>query len=149
MTRMHRHGRGRSHSTRPVTRRSPAWCKYKPEEVEALVIKLAKEGNGPSQIGRILRDQYGVPLVKPIAGKKIVEILEQTGLAPKIPEELGNLLRKAAKLRRHVEKNREDYRNVQALNLVESQIHRLVKYYKNEGRLPLNWDYKTEFLAPT
>jgi small subunit ribosomal protein S15 len=148
LTRMHRHGRGRSHSTRPVTRRPPAWCKYKSEEVEALVIKLAKEGNGPSQIGRILRDQYGIPLVKSITGKKIVEILKQTGLAPKIPEDLGNLLRKAAKLRRHVEKNRKDYRNIQALNLVESQIHRLVKYYKNEGRLPLNWDYKTELLVP-
>ncbi|MEM2455020.1 MAG: 30S ribosomal protein S15, partial [Candidatus Bathyarchaeia archaeon] len=59
--------KGRSHSTRPVGKRPPAWCKYTPEEVVALVVKLAKEGNSPSKIGVILRDQYGIPLIKSIA----------------------------------------------------------------------------------
>lgn len=58
--------KGSSHSTRPVSKRPPIWCKYKPEEVEALVIKLAKDGNSPSKIGTILRDQHGIPLAKSI-----------------------------------------------------------------------------------
>ncbi|MEM1589111.1 MAG: 30S ribosomal protein S15, partial [Candidatus Bathyarchaeia archaeon] len=37
--------KGKSHSTRPVSKRPPSWCKYQPEEVEALVIKLAREGH--------------------------------------------------------------------------------------------------------
>jgi small subunit ribosomal protein S15 len=58
--------KGRSHSTRPVSRRPPSWCRYQPEEVEAFIIKLAKEGHSLSKIGTILRDQYAIPLVKPI-----------------------------------------------------------------------------------
>ncbi|RLI51247.1 30S ribosomal protein S15, partial [Candidatus Bathyarchaeota archaeon] len=58
--------RGKSRSRRPLSKRPPAWCKYSPEEVEAYVIKLTKEENPPSKIGVILRDQYGIPLVKPI-----------------------------------------------------------------------------------
>ncbi|MEM0313519.1 MAG: 30S ribosomal protein S15, partial [Candidatus Bathyarchaeia archaeon] len=86
--------KGKSHSTRPVSKRPPSWCKYQPEEVEALVVKLAREGHPPSRIGTILRDQYAIPLVKPITGKTINQILKDAGLAPSIPEDLGNLLKK-------------------------------------------------------
>ena len=134
--------KGRSHSTRPVTKRPPSWCKYTPDEVIALVVKLAREGNPPSKIGVILRDQYGIPLVKPIVGKGIVEILKENGLAPKIPEDLENLLRKAARIAAHLEKNRKDKHNKRALQLVESKIHRLSEYYKEKGVLPPNWKYK-------
>ena len=58
--------KGKSHSTRPVSKRPPSWCRYQPEEVEAFVIRLAKEGNSLSKIGTILRDQYAIPLVKPL-----------------------------------------------------------------------------------
>ena len=50
--------KGKAHSTRPVSKRAPSWCKYQPEEVEALVVKFAKEGHSASVIGTILRDQY-------------------------------------------------------------------------------------------
>ena len=135
--------KGRSHSTRPVVKRAPAWCKYQPDEVIALVVKLAREGNPPSKIGIILRDQYGIPLVKPIVGKSITEILKENGLAPSIPEDLENLLRKAARLRAHLEKHRKDVHNKRALQIVESKIHRLSEYYKEKGVLPPNWKYKT------
>ncbi|MEM2341947.1 MAG: 30S ribosomal protein S15 [Candidatus Bathyarchaeia archaeon] len=135
--------KGRSHSTRPVGKRAPSWCKYTPDEVVALVIKLAKEGNPPSKIGVILRDQYGIPLVKPIVGKGIVEILRENGLAPKIPEDLENLLKKVARISAHLQKNKKDKHNKRALQLVEAKIHRLSEYYKEKGILPLNWEYKT------
>ncbi|MEM1506704.1 MAG: 30S ribosomal protein S15 [Candidatus Bathyarchaeia archaeon] len=135
--------KGRSHSTRPVGKRSPSWCKYTPDEIVALVVKLAREGNPPSKIGVILRDQYGIPLVKAIVGKSIVEILKENGLAPKIPEDLDNLLRKAARISAHLQKYRKDTHNRRALQIVESKIHRLSEYYKEKGVLPPNWEYKT------
>jgi len=74
---------GKSHSIRPVSKRPPSWCKYQPEEVEALVIKLAKEGHPPSRIGTILRDQYAIPLVKSITGKTITQTLKERKSAEK------------------------------------------------------------------
>ena len=139
--------KGRSHSTRPVTRRSPSWCRYTSEEVEALVVKLAREGNSPSKIGVVLRDQYGIPLVKPIVGKSITEILKDNDLAPTIPEDLGMLIRKASRLHAHLERNRGDRHNKRALQIVESKIHRLSNYYKNKGVLPRDWKYTPTVLA--
>lgn len=135
---------GRSHSIRPVSKRPPSWCKYQPEEVEALVIKLAKDGHPPSRIGTILRDQYAIPLVKPITGKKITQILEEAELAPSMPEDLGNLLKKAARLTVHYEKNKKDLHNKRALQIVEAKIHKLSRYYKREGVLPKNWKYEAK-----
>jgi small subunit ribosomal protein S15 len=125
-----------------VSKKPPAWFKYAPEEVEALIAKLAKEGNSPSSIGAILRDKYGVPLVKPVAGKSITELVRASGQTPKVPEDLDYLFRRAGVLRKHLEKNRKDYHNKRALATVESKIHRLVKYYKAEGRLQPEWEYK-------
>ncbi|MDP7207776.1 MAG: 30S ribosomal protein S15, partial [Candidatus Bathyarchaeota archaeon] len=56
--------RGRSRSTRPVSKRPPNWVIYQPDEVKALIINLAREGKPQSEIGNILRDKYGIPLVK-------------------------------------------------------------------------------------
>ncbi|MEM4713174.1 MAG: 30S ribosomal protein S15 [Candidatus Bathyarchaeia archaeon] len=139
--------KGKSHSTRPVSKRPPSWCKYQPEEVEALVIKLAKEGHPPSQIGTILRDQYAIPLVKPLTGKTITQILKEAELAPPIPEDLGNLLKKAARLSAHLEKHRKDLHNKRALQLVEAEIHKLARYYKQEGVLPPHWKYEPKIAS--
>ncbi|MCK4425086.1 30S ribosomal protein S15 [Candidatus Bathyarchaeota archaeon] len=133
--------KGRSHSIRPVSKRPPSWCKYQPEEVEALVIKLAKEGHPASRIGTILRDSYAIPLVKPITGKKIMQILKEAGLAPAIPEDLGDLMKKAASLTVHLERNRKDIHNKRALQVTEARIYKLSRYYKREGVLPPNWKY--------
>jgi len=134
--------KGRSHSTRPVSKRPPVWCRYQPEEVEALVIKLTKEGYNANMIGIILRDQYGIPLVKAITGKSITQIQREAGLAPPIPIDLDSLLKKAARIRAHLEKNRKDLYNKRSLQLVESKIRRLAEYYKKEGILPENWRYE-------
>ena len=139
--------KGKSHSTRPVTHRKPSWCKYTPEEVEALVVKLAKEGNFPSKIGVILRDQYGIPLVKPLVGKSITEILKEYSLAPSIPEDLEMLLRKASRLHAHLEKHKGDRHNKRALQIIESKIHRLSGYYKRKGVLSKDWKYTPTVLA--
>lgn len=106
-----------------------------------MVIKLAKEGNPADKIGMVLRDQYGVPLVKAIMGRKISQILKDSGLVPKVPEDISALLAKADSMKRHLEKNRGDRRNIHNLQLLESRIHRLVKYYQRTGRLAKDWKY--------
>jgi small subunit ribosomal protein S15 len=138
---------GKSHQIRPVSKRPPGWCKYQPEEVEAIVIKLAKEGNSTSRIGTILRDQYSIPLVKPITGKKITEILKDAQLAPTIPEDLANLMKKAESLVVHYEKNRTDLHNKRALQIIEAKVHKLSRYYKRVGVLPKNWKYEAKIAS--
>lgn len=141
--------KGQSHSTRPLSRRSPSWCRYTSEEVEALVVKLAREGNPQSKIGVILRDQYGIPLVKTIVGKGIVEILKENNLGSPVPEDLEALLRKAARLRTHLERSRTDKYNRKSVQDIESKIHRLSRYYKRQGVLPEEWKYTRTTLAVT
>ena len=136
--------KGKSHSTRPVRIGVPKWIKYEPEEVEDLVAELAKRGYPPSMIGIILRDQYGIPLVKPITGKTITQILEERGLLPQIPEDLFNLIKRAVNLRRHLEEHPKDLHSKRGLIEIESKIRRLVKYYKRVGKLPPDWKYDPE-----
>ncbi|MDI6690388.1 MAG: 30S ribosomal protein S15 [Candidatus Bathyarchaeota archaeon] len=141
--------KGKSHQIRPVSKRPPSWCKYQPEEVEALVIKLAKEGNPPSRIGTILRDQYAIPLVKPITGKTITKILKDAGLASAMPEDLANMLKKAENLAAHLERNKKDLHNKRALQILEAKIHKLSRYYKREGVLPPTWKYEPKIASIT
>jgi small subunit ribosomal protein S15 len=136
--------KGKSHSIRPVSRRPPSWCKYQPEEVEAFVIKLAKDGHSLSKIGTILRDQYAIPLVKPITGKSISDILESAGLAPAMPEDLANLIKKAQSLTVHMEKNKKDLHNKRALQVIEARIYKLSRYYRRKGVLPPKWKYEAK-----
>jgi len=106
-----------------------------------MVVKLAKEGNSPSRLGAILRDQHGVPLVKPIVGKSITQILRENALAPSIPGDLEILLRKASRLQAHLEKHGSDRYNKNALQIVETKIRNIAEYYKRRGLLPPNWKY--------
>jgi len=127
-----------------VSKVTPSWVQYTQEEVEQLVIELAKRGFSQSMIGVILRDQYGIPSVKPILGKSISEVLQEHELAPQIPEDLMNLIRRAVRIRKHLEEHPKDLSARRGLNLVESKIHRLVKYYKRVGKLPQDFVYTPE-----
>lgn len=139
--------RGRSRSTRPVSRRMPNWIIYQPGEVKALIINLAREGKSQSEIGNILRDAYGIPLVKSIVGVGIRKVLEEAGLAPDIPEDLYNLMVRSTKLRRHLERNPKDYSNKRGYQLTESMIYRVTRYYKRKGILPRDWNHRREIVT--
>jgi small subunit ribosomal protein S15 len=141
--------KGKSHSIRPVSRRPPSWCKYQPEEVESFIIKLAKEGHSLSSIGTILRDQYAIPLVKPIVGKSISDVLQGAGLAPTLPEDLSNLMKKAQSLAVHIDKNKKDLHNKRNMQIIEARIHKLSRYYKREGVLEKNWKYVAKIASVT
>ncbi len=121
----------------------PDWLELTSETVEQIALNLAKEGKTLAEIGMILRDRYGVPTFKQVTGKKLSKFLEEHDLLPKIPEDLQNLINKAERLRKHLLKNKKDYRNKHSLELIEAKIHRLAKYYKRIGKLPLDWKYST------
>lgn len=144
MARMHSRARGKSGSTRPFRTVPPEWVEYSPEEVEDLVIKLAKKGLSPSMIGIVLRDQYGIPSVKLITKKSITKILEENNLGLKIPEDLMNLIKKAVNINKHMKAHKHDMTAKRGMQLTESKIRRLAKYYIREGKLPKDWKFDIE-----
>ena len=143
MGRLHSHRHGKSHSIRPATLRAPSWISQSSDEVEELVVKYAKDGLSPSQIGIKLRDQYSIPLVKPITKKSVTKILEDNKANPELPEDLENIVKKAVGLQKHLKANKGDRRNVRSLELIEAKVHRLAVYYKKVGKIPKNWKYKS------
>lgn len=142
MAKMHSRKKGRAGSKKPAAQAK--WVEYKDSEVERLVLKLRKDGLSSSDIGRILRDQYGIPSIRFVTRKKVKRILEDNELAPKLPEDLFNLLKKAVKLRSHLVKHKKDSTSKHGLELLESKIRRLIKYYVKEGKLPKGFAYEPE-----
>ena len=143
MGRMHTHRHGKSHSIRPDTLHVPSWITIGPKEIEALIVKYAKDGFTPSQIGIKLRDQHSIPLVKPIMKKSMGQILEENDLKAEMPEDLGNIVNRAVGLQKHLKANKGDNRNVRSLELIEAKVHRLSVYYKRIERIPKTWKYKS------
>jgi len=144
VARIHARRKGKSGSKRPNIKTPQKWIRYKKNEVERIIIKLAKEGKSSSEIGLILRDQFGIPLAKLVTGEKISQIMKKNNLYPKIPEDLFNLLKKAVNLRNHLQKNKKDSTSKRGLELLESKIRRLGKYYVKNKVLPEDWKYDPE-----
>ncbi|MFH0869468.1 MAG: 30S ribosomal protein S15 [archaeon] len=144
MARKYSGARGKSRSTKPSKKMVPSWLQYKPKEIEMLIVKMAKEGINPSQIGLHLRDAYGIPDVQVTTGKKINQILKEKNLSKEIPEDLMALIRKAVLVRKHMGDNKGDMTAKRGLILTESKIKRLIKYYKSHGKLPMSWKYDPE-----
>ena len=141
---MHKSSRGSSGSSNPVDKKQPDWLDYDEDEVEELVLKLKDEGNDPSQIGIKLRDEYGIPDVKTVTGKKITQILKDNDAQDELPEDLNNLVEKASNIQDHLEDNKKDEDAERRLSLVEAKIRRLASYYQDEGRIPESWEYERE-----
>lgn len=143
MARMYARKKGKSGSKKPAI---PAtdWISYNKNEIEKLIIKLSKEGNQTAKIGLILRDVYGIPLVKPIIGKTISQVLKENKIYPEYPEDLLNLMKKAVRLREHLTENKRDAHSKRGLELTESKVRRLTKYYKSKKILPNDWKYDPE-----
>lgn len=126
---------------RKAAHEQPEWSDLSGDEVEELVVKLARDGKQSAEIGSILRDQYAVPDVKAATGNKMTEILEEHDLLPPVPEDLLNLMERAINLREHVRENPKDHHNRRGLQKLESKIRSLATYYKEQGELPYDWTY--------
>jgi|SRR5437763_3509495 small subunit ribosomal protein S15 len=141
MARIHAHTHGKSHSTRPTSTDAPSWLTYSPAEVSSIVVQLAKEGMTSNEIGTRLRDEYAIPLIKPILGKSITQVFDENNIKLDMPEDLNQLVQKAVALQKHLRIHNSDHRNVRSLELIESKIHRLARYYKRKDKIDKSWKY--------
>jgi len=141
MARMHSRKKGQSGSKKPLKKEKPTWIRYKPKEIELLIVKLAKEAKTSSEIGIILRDVYGVPDVKLLIGKPISKILGEKKLLKELPEDLIALMKRAIFIRKHFERNHHDMTAKRGMQLTDSKINRLIKYYKKSGKIPVEWKF--------
>ena len=121
----------------------PEWVTYSDEEIEEMILKFNKEGKSTSEIGIVLRDQYGIPSVKDVTGERITQILERNGQTGDYPEDLLNLIRRAVNIRDHP----KDLHSKRGLTIIESRIRRLASYYVSEGKLPEGWRYNPKEAA--
>lgn len=144
---MYSKGKGISGSTKPFRKSAPSWVSLSKEEITSIVCKLAKKGETPSKIGSLLRDHHGIGCVKQITGKNLVEVLEENSIKTELPEDLYHLIKKAASIRKHLLQNKKDMDSKYHLNLTESRIYRLSRYYKRKERLSPTWRYEPEFAS--
>ncbi|WNY25621.1 30S ribosomal protein S15 [Methanolapillus millepedarum] len=144
MAKMHTKRKGQAGSKKPFRTEVPEWVNVSSEDAVKVILDLWKQGVSTSEIGMVLRDQYGVGDVKLLTGKKITQILKDNQVNPHIPEDLTNLIIKALGLRKHLSANKKDLHNKRSLQLTESKIRRLVKYYHSTKVLPMDWVYKPE-----
>jgi len=143
MARVYSRKKGKSGSKKPMLKSAP-WVKLKKEEVEEIIVKLAKKGHGSAEIGLILRDQYGIPSIRIKElhmEERIACIMKRHKAYPPFPEDMYNLLKKAVLLTAHMQKNKRDYTSKRGLQITESKIRRLAKYYKGQKALPADWRY--------
>jgi small subunit ribosomal protein S15 len=135
---------GRLGSRKAQKKGRPRWLKLKKQEVNDLIVSLAKKMYSSAMIGTILRDRYGIPSVKLVIGKSISEIMKKHKLYPELPEDLLALLTKAVRIREHLETHKKDKHSRRGLELIESRIRMLAKYYIRKGILPKGWSYSPE-----
>jgi small subunit ribosomal protein S13e len=138
---MHSKGHGIAKRCLPYRKAPPSWMNVSSKDLIEQILKMARRGSSPSQIGVVLRDNYGIPQVKGVTGNKIMRILKKNGLAPTLPEDLYHMIKKAVNVRKHLERNRKDRDSKFRLILVESRIHRLARYYRSTHALPPRWRY--------
>ena len=144
MARMHTRRKGQAGSKKPIRTEPPKWSNTNKEEIENTIQQLASGGKGPSEIGMILRDRYGVPDVTMVTGKKIGTILKEKNVAPKVPEDIQSIILNVLDLNKHLLKNKKDVHNKRSLNNMISKIRRLEKYYHREGVLPEDWKFSIQ-----
>ena len=141
---MYSRKKGKAGSKKPHLRSKATWVRYNAKEIELLASKLAKEGKSGSQIGLHLRDTYGVPDTRKSAGKKITAILKDKNILPEVPEDLISLIKRSVLIKKHLSENHKDMGAKRGLQLTESKINSLIKYYKRTGRLSPGWSYDAD-----
>lgn len=136
---MHSRRRGSSGSSKPANPNTD-WVIYDEDDVRDLVQKLHRQGLEPSDIGRVLRDQYGVPDVQEVTGDAVTEIVEGE---QEFPEDIRNLMRQALSIRTHLDENPNDLAAKRNLGLTEAKIRRLADHYRGD-EIPEDWTYNIE-----
>lgn len=103
----------------------PAWVKMKEPELKKLILELS-EKYAPSQIGIILRDQYGIPTTK-VFGKKLKAYMKELGIERN--EDLENAEKKVTKMKEHMKNNITDRKAKHKLQRAQSRLNITRKYF--------------------
>ena len=112
------------------TKETPLWLKFSEKDMEAIVVKLAKQGLTSEKIGLELRDSYGIPTTR-ITGKKISQILKENGIYQDTTA--VNLDKKQQAIVAHIKKNKQDKRAKLALTIISARISKYKKYKKTKN----------------
>ena len=146
MSRMHSKGKGSSGASKPHSKTPPEWSNSDKKEIEELIVQLSDEGHTNASIGTMLRDKHGVPDVRLVTGERISQTLNRLGKSSGLPEDLMSLMRRALRLIDHLSQNSKDIHNRRQLELCESKIRRLSRYYKENNQIDSEWTYKRDQL---
>jgi len=111
--------------------KKPLWLKYDEKEIDAVILRLGKQGLTSEKIGLVLRDSYGIPSSK-ILGKKIGKILKNNNIYKN--SELENLKKKLEKIKKHFEKNKQDQRARMALSIISARIRKIEQYQERKNK---------------
>ncbi|KZP11359.1 hypothetical protein FIBSPDRAFT_1050810 [Athelia psychrophila] len=131
MGRMRAPGKGISSSALPHRRGPPTWLKTTPAMTSS---STSSSSTAPNKILRVLKSNGAPP-------PPFLPIASGIGLAPSISEDLWFPVRKAVAVRRHLVVNRKDKDSKFCLILIESRIHRLVRYYTTKQQIPPTFKY--------
>jgi small subunit ribosomal protein S15 len=110
----------------------PSWLKRDTAEIEALVVKFAKQGLSSEKIGLMIRDMYGIPKSNLFSGD-ITKILKKAGINQEV-QDLSNLKKRAEQLEKHLAANKQDKVAKRSLHITKDKITNLSKYH-NKGIL--------------
>ena len=111
----------------------PAWIELTEKDVEAIVVKLAKQGLTSEKIGLELRDKYGVPRTR-VLGKRVSQILKENDLYSDSTED--NLVKKREKISQHLKENKQDKRAMRSFTIIKARLAKYAKYKKRKDAEP-------------
>ena len=100
-------------------------------EIEKKVAELANQGLTSEKIGLILKREFKTSKA---SGVVIGKILKKANLF-KDPD-IENLRHRVEKLKKHLEKNKHDYKTKRTLAIKEAKLKKLIKYRKTKGTTP-------------
>jgi len=95
------------------------------ENIESLVVELAKKGYSPAKIGDVLKEKYNIPKIK-ILGKKVTKILKENNI--KYQNDLALVNKRIKKLEVHYSKNKQDKKAGREIVRLIGLKKRLEKY---------------------
>jgi ribosomal protein S15P/S13E len=108
----------------------PAWIKMSESDLKKVIVDLA-EKHSPSQIGFVLRDQYGIPTTR-VFGRKLKSYLQELGVDRN--EDLENAEKKVENLKEHLKSNITDRKAKHKLQKAQSRLNITQKYFGVEKR---------------
>lgn len=144
MAKMHSKKKGKSKSRKPMVSQSELGKgteKLSKDDIAELAAGYARQGMSPALIGERLKRDHEVPYVKLATGERLVKLLQGKGITGEVPQDMRDLMTKAVRMRKHLERNKQDVYGRVRLMRAESKLLRLSRYYVRKGTLPRGWKY--------